>query len=128
MTVRDRIGRASLDAIPAENAARIVDVVDFRVPLARRNSIRVRVFRRLDVNAIRRASGSAQKAGNTFFEAVFIALQNVNAAKSLLKPGTLQGPGTVGIVLDDGRLKHLPEGDTHAFGDGGDVLENRHYY
>ena len=59
VAMRDRIGRASLDAIPAENAARIIDIVDFRVALAGRNSVCVRVLCSLEVNAIRREIGRA---------------------------------------------------------------------
>jgi hypothetical protein len=56
VTVRDRIGGARFYAVAAKNAARIIDIVDFRIALAGRDSIRIRIFSRFDVNAICRAS------------------------------------------------------------------------
>ena len=64
VTVRYGIGRARLNAVSAENAARIIDVVNFRVPLTGRNPVRVGVLSGLDINAIRRAGRGAQKAAD----------------------------------------------------------------
>jgi hypothetical protein len=50
----------------------------------------------------------------------------VHAAKALLKHGAFRGAGTVGIILDDGWLKHLPQGDGHSLGYGSDVLNHGH--
>ena len=85
MSVRDRIGWARLDAVSAENAARIIDIVDFCVTLTGGDSICVGVLSRFDVNAIRRASRGAQKAANAFFQSIFIAMQNVDAAIARLE-------------------------------------------
>ena len=46
VTVRDRIGRASLYAISAKNAAVVVDVVNLRVALGATDAVSRRYFRR----------------------------------------------------------------------------------
>ena len=80
MPVRDRIGRASFHAIPAENAPRIINVINFRITLACGNPVHVRILRRLNVNAVRRASRRAQKASHALLEARLIAVQHMNPA------------------------------------------------
>src|SRR5206468_4334677 len=72
MAVRDGVGGAGLDAIAAEDATVVIDVVDLGVTLGAADAMRFRVLRRLDVNAIRRACRSAQEAGNTFLQPVLI--------------------------------------------------------
>src|SRR5271156_51421 len=64
VAMSNRVSRTSLDAVPAENAARVIDVVDARVTFAGRNAIRVLIFRSLNVNAIRRAGRRTQKTSN----------------------------------------------------------------
>ena len=66
----------------------------------------------LDIDAIGRAGGRAQEAGDALFQAVFVALQDVDAAKALLELGRL-----VGIVVGHRGRHHLLEGDAHSFGD-----------
>src|SRR5262249_16923180 len=70
VSVRDGIGRESFDTIATENTAGIVDVVDAGVALACRNSIRVGVFRGLNVDAIRRTSRRAKKATHALFQTI----------------------------------------------------------
>jgi len=67
-----------------------------------------------------------RKAGVTVEKEPLLALENVHAAKTLLKLGTFQRPGPLGIVLHGRGLEHLQEGDGHALRDGRYVLQNRH--
>ena len=60
VSVRDGVGGTSLYAVPAENAPRVIDVVDARVTFACRNAIGVLVFRCFNVNAIGRARRRAR--------------------------------------------------------------------
>jgi len=126
VSMRDRVRGTSLDAVSAEDAPVVVDVIDLGVALRSADPIFRGVFRRLDIDAIRRTGRSAQKAGYAFFQSILIALQDVHAAKTLLKLGAPQRPRPIRIVLDLGGLEHLHEGDAHALGDGRDILQNRH--
>jgi len=85
-----------------------------------------RVLVGLNVNAVRWAGGRAKKAGHAFFQAVFIALQHVCAAKTLLKNRAVQWARAVRIVFNLGRLKHLTESDAHALRDSGRVAHYPH--
>src|SRR4051812_46902641 len=78
--VRDRVSRAGFDAISAENAAIVVDVINLRVTLAAADPDLLGVLSGFDVYAVGRARRRAQEAGHALFEAVFIALQHVYAA------------------------------------------------
>jgi len=69
--MRDGIGRARLDAIAAEDATRIINVVKrLRSAHRRRYAVR-RVFRSLDVDAASRASRRTQKSSPRTFPARF---------------------------------------------------------
>src|SRR5437588_10838892 len=83
--MRDRIRRACFDAVPAENAARIIYVVHLGVPLASRNPVRIRVFRSFDINAIRGTSCGAQKATYTLLQPDLVAVKHINHAIPGLK-------------------------------------------
>src|SRR5271155_1765476 len=124
MTVGDRIGWARLHAIAAEYTSIVVDVVDAGVALGARNSGFSGVFRGLYIDAIGGAGSGAEETRYTFLQAVFVALQDVHAAKAFLKLCAFQRTRTVGIVLDDGGLKHLLAGDDHSLGDGADVFDH----
>src|SRR5262245_58691903 len=126
MTVSDGIRRASLNAISAENAAVVINVIDLRVTLGTADAILSCILGGFDIDAIRRAIRRTQEAGNAFLKPVLIALAHINAAKALLEFGAPERPRPIGIVLDNRRLEHLPEGDAHALGDGGDVLKEWH--
>ena len=54
VAMRDRVGRASFHTVAAEDAARIVDVVNLRIALAARNSQSLRIFGRFNINAVGR--------------------------------------------------------------------------
>src|SRR6266404_6862057 len=126
MAMRNRIGRTSFHTIPTKYTSIIVDVVDAGVAFGARDSFFGGVFRSFYVDAIRGTGGGAEETGYTLFQSVFVALQNVHAAKAFLKLCAFQRAGTVGIVLDDGWLKHLLQGDGHPLGDGADVFEHGH--
>src|SRR5882762_761945 len=126
MPMRDRVGRASLHAIPTKNTPVVVDDVFLGVAFGAAYSIRFDVFGGFYIDAVGRTGGGAQETGYAFFQTVFVALQDVHASVTFLKTSAFQRTGTVGIVLDLGGLEHLHEGDAHAFGDRLDVLQNRH--
>ena len=71
--------------------------------------MRVGVLRGFDVDAIRGACRGAKKAADAFLQAVFVALQNVNAAIARLK---VDGLG--GIIFRGGLLEHGDERDPEA--------------
>src|SRR5208283_3552295 len=98
VAVSDRVGGAGLNAITAEDAAVVVDVVDLGVALRRGDADRFGVIRGFDKDAVRGEGGRAQEAGNALFQAVFVALQHVGAAVALLQHRSAQGAGAVGVV------------------------------
>src|SRR5262249_25864814 len=110
MAVRDCICRAGFDAIAAENAARIGDIVNLSVSLSCGDAIRVGAFRLFDVDAIRRASRRAEEAANALFESVFVAVQDVDSAIARLEMYRLMR-----IILRDGLPEHVPEGHAETF-------------
>jgi hypothetical protein len=126
VTVRNGVRGASLDAIAAKNAAVVIDVVDPGVALCAADAVFGGVVGCLDIDAVRRAVGGAEKTSDAFFQAVFVALQDVSAAETGFKPGAAERTFAVGIIFDGRRLEHLHKGDAHAFGNGRDILQNRH--
>src|SRR5215475_3493295 len=107
--VRDRVRWASFHAITAENAARIINVVYRRVPLSCGDAVRVRILGSFNINAIRRAGGSAQETSNALFQAIFIAMQHVNPAIARLEMYRL-----VWVVLRDRFTEDILEGHAEA--------------
>src|SRR5438270_5378016 len=126
MAVGNGIGGTSFYAVAAENAPVVIDVVHGSISFGAADPVLCSVLGRFYVYAIRRAGSSAKKASHAFFQAIFVALQNVKTAKTFLKSRSAQRASPVGIVLHYRRLKHLPEGDRHTFGDGPNVLHDRH--
>ena len=122
----DGVGGAGFDAVAAEDAAVVVDVIDLGIALGGGDTDFFGVLGGLDVDAVGWAGGGAEEACDAFLETVLIALELVFAAKALLEDGAAHGTFAVGIVLDFGGLKHLLEGDAHAFGDGCGVFDDRH--
>src|SRR4051794_26356722 len=55
VAMRDRVRGTRLHAVSAENTAVVIDVVNLGVTLGAADAVLGRVFRRLDVNAVRRA-------------------------------------------------------------------------
>src|SRR5947208_2770274 len=126
MSERDCIRGTRLDTISAKNAAVIVNVVNLGVALCAAHPVLSRVLRRLDINAIRRASCRAKKTSHALLQSIFVALQDVNAAISFLKFCSLQRPGPVRVILHHRWSKHLPESDAHALSNSSDVFQDRH--
>ena len=126
VAVRDGVRGAGLNAITAEDAAVIVDVIDLGVPLSAADALFFSIVRRFNINAVGRARRRAQKTGYALFKAVFVALQLVQSAETFLKNRALIGQLLVGIVLNNGGSKHLPKGDRHSFGNAENISENRH--
>ena len=113
VSVRDGVGRAGFDAIATEDAARVVDIVDPRIALTGRYAIGGSVFGRFDVNAIGRTSGGTQETAYAFFEAVLVAMQNMNPAIARLK---LNRP--VRINLGRGFAEHRLQRHAEALYEG----------
>src|SRR5208282_4659777 len=67
VSVGNRVRRTRFDTVTAENAARIIDIVNAGVALPRGDSAGIRIFGGFDVDAIRRARRSAEKASNALF-------------------------------------------------------------
>src|ERR1700690_4463805 len=109
MPMRDRIRRTRLYAIPAENTAVGIDVVNLGVALRARHPVLGRILSRFDINAIRRTRRRAQKARYALFQPVLVALQNVPPPETLLKLRSLERSRPGRIVLHQGRLEHLPK-------------------
>ena len=124
--VGDRIRGTSLDAVSAEDTSIVVDVINFGVTLRSAHPMLVRILGRFYVNAVRGTGGGAQKTGNALFQSVLIALQHVDAAKTLLELGAPQWPWSIGIVLHLRRLEHLHERNAHALSDRGNILQHWH--
>lgn len=122
----DGVGGAGLDAIAAEDAAVVVDVVDLGVALRGGDALLSGVFRSLDKNAVGRTGGGAEEAGYALLQAVFVALEDVGSAIALLEDGPAQGAFAVWVVLDLRGLEDLPKGDAHALGDAGEIADDRH--
>src|SRR5258708_17680247 len=75
VAVGDGVGWARLYAIPAENTAVVVNVVNLGIALGAAYPVLSRVLRRLNVNAISRAVPRPQKPGHALFQPIPIALQ-----------------------------------------------------
>lgn len=86
VSVRDCVFGAGLHTESAENAAAVIDVINFCVALVAANPFGVGagVGFGLDIDAVRRASGRAQIAGYAFLLAVFIHVEQVLSAVTRL--------------------------------------------
>ena len=109
MAVCDRIRRAGFHAVTAENAARIINVVNAGVALAGGDAVHIRIFRGFNVNAIRRAGRRTEKASYTLLQTTFVAVQHVNPAVARLKMHRL-----VRVVFRDRLTKHISESHAEA--------------
>src|SRR5579875_527617 len=119
VAVRYCVGGAGFDAISAEDAAVVIDVVNLGVALATGDADLIGVFGGFDIDAVGGTSGSAEEAGDALFHAVFVALQDVGAAIALFEFRRL-----LEIEFGHGRRHHLLQGDAHSFDDGGRRTQN----
>jgi hypothetical protein len=126
VTVGDGVGRAGLDTVAAEDAPVVIDVVDLGVALGAGDAFFFGILSGFNVDTVRGTGGSAEEARDTFFKAIFVALELMFTAKALLKFGSAHGALAVRVVFDFGRLEHLLEGDAHSLGNGGCVFGDRH--
>ena len=126
VTVGNGVGGAGLDAIAAKNAAVVIYVVNPGVALGAAHPVVGGVVSRLDIDAVGGAVSRAEKTGDAFFQSVFVALKHMGATETGFNPGAAERTFAVRIIFDGRRLEHLHKGDAHAFGDCGDVFENRH--
>ena len=110
MSVRDRIGGASLDTIAAKDASRIVDVVNAGVAFAGGDALRLGIFGGLHVDAAGGARRRAQEAAHTLFQPVFVSVQNVNPAIAGLEVDRL-----FGIIFSNGFPQHGAESYAETF-------------
>jgi hypothetical protein len=113
VAVGDGIGRASVNAVAAEDAAGVVNIIDTGVALSRGDAIGFVVFGGFDVNTIRGARSCAKKTTNAFLEAVFVALEYVNAAIARRYAG-----GDFRVTLGGGFAKHRAQSDAEALAEG----------
>src|SRR5713226_7436011 len=104
-TQHDRLHRACILAVAAEDAPQHVDLVGLRVPLAWRDAVLVGVLRGDDQDAAHRARGCAQLAADASLEPVLIPPEIVATAVSL-------GPGrlVLGVHRRDHRRKEFAQG------------------
>src|SRR5271155_4400812 len=126
MPMRNCIGRASLHTIPTEDTTVVIDVVDFGVAFGAAYAVFSGIVGGFDVDAVGGTVGGAEEAGYALFQSVFVALQDVSAAEAGFELRSLERSFAVGIIFYRRGLEHLHEGDAHAFGDGGDVFQDRH--
>ena len=100
VSVRDRILRTRLYTITAEDAAAIIDVVNLGVTFVDTDAFlgQARIVFSNNVNAVRRASGRAQKTGHAFLSAELVDVQQMLPAVARLDSdrlfGILHGPLT----------------------------------
>ena len=107
--VSDSVRWTRFDAVSAENAARIIDVVNAGVAFPCGDTLGISVFSSFNINAIRRAGRGAKKASNALFQAGFVAVQHVDPTITGLKVHRFEG-----IVLRDRFTKHIPEGHAES--------------
>ena len=119
VAVSNRIRGARFDAIAAENATGIIDVVDLGVSLAGRDTIFLGIFGGFNVNAIRGARGGAKEAANAFLETVFVALKDMNPAISGLNRRRCVGEAFRGRLAE-----HCAESDAKALAKRGGCFED----
>jgi hypothetical protein len=126
VTVGDGVGGAGFNAVAAEDAAVVIDVIDLGVALGRGDAKGLGVLGGLYINAVGGAGGGAEEAGHAFFQSVFVALQDMGAAIALLEDRTAQRAFAIGVIFHLCGREDLPKGDAHSLGDAGDVARNRH--
>ncbi|HET6143745.1 MAG TPA: hypothetical protein VFE02_09555 [Candidatus Acidoferrales bacterium] len=104
VAVRDGVSGAGFYAITAEDAARVVNIIDAGVTLSGGNSLGLRIFGGFNVNASSRAGRGAEETAYAFFQPVFVAMENVNASVA-----GLEVYGFFWIVLGDRFPQHIAE-------------------
>ena len=116
VAVGDGVGGAGFDAIAAEDAARVIDIVDAGVALAGGDSLGFGIFGGFDVDAAGGAGGGAEEAAHAFFQAVLVAMQDVDTAVARLEVDRF-----VRIIFRDGLAPHAAEGDVQSLRQRGEA-------
>src|SRR5690242_10163718 len=70
MPVGDGVGGTGLDTVAAEDAARVIDVVDLGVAFAAGDAVGLGVLRRFDIDTVGRTGRRAQETGDTLLQPV----------------------------------------------------------
>jgi hypothetical protein len=117
--VCNRVRGAGFHAVPAENTARIIYVVNAGIALTRGDPVRVCVFRGFDVNAIGGASCGTEETAYALLQARFVAMQHMNPAVARLEVYWFEG-----IILRDRFTKHITKGHAESLNQGGKRLAN----
>jgi len=119
VSVRDGVGWTRLNAIAAKDAAGIVDIVNAGVAFTGGNALRAGVFGGFDINATRGAGCCTQKAADALFQAVFVTVEDVDAAVAGLKMD-----GFFGIVFSDRFPQHIAEGHAETLYQRGECFSS----
>lgn len=122
VSVCDGICGARFDAVPAKNAARIIDIINSCVALTGRDALGFGIFPGFDVDAICGAGGGAQKAGYAFLQSVFVALQDVDSAVARLDGGRHLREALGGRLPE-----HSSQGDAESFEERHECLADFSY-
>ena len=117
--MRNRVRGAGFHAIPAENTARIIDVVNAGIAFARGNPVSICVFSGFDIDAIGGASCRTEETTYALLQARFVAMQHMNPAVA-----RLEMHGFKGIILRDRFTKHISEGHAKSLNQGRKRLAN----
>ena len=72
--VGDGIRRTRLYAVSAENAAVVIDVVNFGITLGATDPMFRSIFSCFDINAVRWTGGRTKEAGDALFKSVLVTL------------------------------------------------------
>jgi len=85
VTVSNRVRRAGLHTIPAENTPGVVDIVDTRIAFGGRDSLSLSILGGFDINTLRGTGCGAKETADTFLQAVFITMKDMDPAITRLK-------------------------------------------
>src|SRR4051794_17970876 len=117
---RDRVERARQLAVPAEDAARHVDLVDPRIALARRDAVVGGVLGGDDADAVGGTGGCAERAADALLEPVLVLVQAMTAAVA-----RVHRPLVLRVLLRDRLLEDLLQRDAEALQR---LWDDRHYF
>src|SRR5947209_5368184 len=106
---RDRIERARDLAVPAEDAAAHVDLVDACIALAGRVALLRSVLGRDNADAVGGARGCAERAADALLEAVLVPVQPVAPAEPRVDRALV-----LRVLLRHRLAEQVPEGDAES--------------
>src|SRR5690606_394996 len=110
----DRLLRADLLAVAAEDAAELVDLVDQREPVP------LLVLPGDELDAVRRADLRTEPAGDALRAAEFVGQHPVRAAPPRRDPPAVVA-ADLRVLHRHAGLQHVPEGERHPLDGGPDV-------